>query len=349
VPTEVPADTCHDGGACTHAGACVKLAGLAVGQHHGCVWLEDGRAYCFGSDDWGELGGVPRTSYDRLTTLVPFATDVIAMSANAAQSCALQRDGSVLCWGTNTDRATEAMKAKSGPVMARIEKLGPATQLSAASRQTCALHSEGVISCWDAYWRPILVGKPRRPVGKLVVGPNGVCAVLDDASVQCFRTRFEEDPSAPSVLPDAGKLRGVKALALGRGHACAVLVGGEVQCWGTDMNGEVNPKSGNAWNRPLLKPGKIEGLPPAESVAVAFRHTCALLTDGRVMCWGWPNDGESAGPFGTLPFRARAIGLTYDGGCAVATEGTAQCWGDFPWHAAAHGHNPSKPPWVVAL
>ena len=350
-PVEVPTQTCREGGTCTHEGACVKLAGLAMGDHHGCVWLEDGTAYCFGSDEWGELGGAPGVVHPRLTALVPFATGVVQMSANDAQSCALKRDGSVLCWGSNGDAGAEAKRAKRGPVMATVEKLGPATQISAASGQTCALHSEGVISCWSsASWRPVLVGKPRLPVGRLVVGPNGVCTVLDDQSVQCFRTRFEEDPSARSLLPDAGKLHGVRSLALGRGHACAVLAGGEVRCWGMDMNGEVTPRSGTAFNRPWLGPAKIEGLPPAETVAVAFRHSCALLADQRVMCWGMPNDGEGRGLIRTLPFRARAIGLTYESGCAIAAEGTAQCWGQtLLGRASMREYRPSQPPWVIVL
>jgi alpha-tubulin suppressor-like RCC1 family protein len=352
-PAEVvaPWQACRGGGACTSEGACVKIAGLATGDHHGCLWFEDGTVRCFGLDDWGELGGVPDAMPQRTAAPLPFVKDVIQLSANDAQSCALRRDGSVLCWGNNGDDGYKAKLAKRGPVMATIEKLGPATQISATSRQSCALHSEGVISCWDsASWRPVLIGKPRRPVAKLVVGPNGVCGVLDDQSVQCFRTRFEEDPSARSVLPDAAKLHGVRSLALGRVHACAVLAGGEVHCWGTDMNGEVNPKSGNGWNRPWIAPTKLEGLPPAEAVAVAFRHSCAILADQRVMCWGMPDDGEGLGLLRTLPIRARAIGLSYESGCALATEGTAQCWGsDVFGRTTSHEYRPAARFWPVTL
>jgi hypothetical protein len=58
-------------------------------------------------------------------------------------------------------------------------------------------------------------------------------------SVQCFRTRFEEDPSARSVLPDAATLHGVRSLALGLSgdSGCALATEGTAQCWGRDVFG----------------------------------------------------------------------------------------------------------------
>ena len=63
-----------------------------------------------------------------------------------------------------------------------------------------------------------------------------------------------------------------------------------------------------------------------------------------------PNDGEGRGLIRTLPFRARAIGLTYESGCAIATEGTAQCWGQtLLGRASMQEYRPSQPPWVIVL
>jgi hypothetical protein len=251
----------------------------------------------------------------------------------------------VVCWGNRGEDGVLFKLGKRGPLVAAIEKLGPATQLSGAGGQNCALHSEGLISCWgDGSSRAILVAKPRRPVEKLVVGPNGVCSLLDDRRLQCFRTPFEDSPSSTSLLPDAATLQGVTALALGHWHACVVLGKGEVQCWGNNGDGEVAPDNATRW----MPPTRMDGLPPATSVAVAKRHSCALLADDRVMCWGSPHDGESRGTLRELPMRARTLGMMYETSCALTVEGILQCWGDKGFGAASsHAHRPTDPPWAV--
>lgn len=53
-------------------------------------------------------------------------------------------------------------------------------------------------------------------------------------------------------------------------------------------------------------------------------HTCGLLTDARITCWGDNTYGEAEAPPGS--FSQVAAGLSHS--CGLTTDGTAICWED---------------------
>lgn len=69
-------------------------------------------------------------------------------------------------------------------------------------------------------------------------------------------------------------------------------------------------------------------------IASGWRHTCAVLSDGTVWCWG-NNDQDSIGatPSSSTPvmvngiFNAMAIATGSDHTCVVLSDGTVNCWG----------------------
>lgn len=62
-----------------------------------------------------------------------------------------------------------------------------------------------------------------------------------------------------------------------------------------------------------------------EQVATGDRHTCALDYDGRIVCWGRNDDGQSSQPDGRRWAFVDA-GRTHS--CAVDEDGEVECWGD---------------------
>lgn len=114
----------------------------------------------------------------------------------------------------------------------------------------------------------------------------------------------------------------------------------------------------------VAEPTRVAGLEPALSVAAGANHTCALLENGNVGCWG-VNDAGQVGPGApahvTSPRGvaldadpvALALGAVHT--CAAFSDGSVRCWGDdsedflgVDARCAAPGEGCATPPTVVA-
>jgi hypothetical protein len=83
-----------------------------------------------------------------------------------------------------------------------------------------------------------------------------------------------------------GLASGVAAIAAGTGsHTCALTVAGGVKCWGLIYYGQ--GAGGTMIFRSELTPVDVAGLTAeVAAIAVGDEHSCALMDDGRVTCWG---------------------------------------------------------------
>jgi alpha-tubulin suppressor-like RCC1 family protein len=188
--------------------------------------------------------------------------------------------------------------------------------------------------------------------GVTAIAASGLtsCAILADTSVQCWGNNYEGElgvgnvTSLKSTTPVAvSGLTGAIALALGGNHTCALLSGGAVDCWGENFYGQLGngTTTGPVTSMGGLPcnptPAPVPNLPQATAVVAGNGHTCALLADTTVSCWGENSSGQlgngSAGA--SVPSPAAVPGLTgvtalAAGGshtCALLSAGTVQCWG----------------------
>jgi alpha-tubulin suppressor-like RCC1 family protein len=88
------------------------------------------------------------------------------------------------------------------------------------------------------------------------------------------------------------------------------------------------------------------------SMSAGESHTCALLPNGTVECWGLNYSGELGdGTTNNSPAPVVVNGLmgataVSAGGahtCALLTGGTAECWGDNSWGQLGNGTNKNSP------
>ena len=131
------------------------------------------------------------------------------------------------------------------------------------------------------------------------------------------------------------------SIALGEGHSCIMLTGGTVKCWGYNLYGQLgNGTLGSGTDSPT--PVDVSGITTAASIALGAYHSCALLTDGTVKCWGRDHKGQLGNGDETTADSATPVdvsGITTatslaPGGsqpnyhsCALLTGGTVKCWG----------------------
>ncbi|MBA3672604.1 MAG: hypothetical protein H0W68_11385 [Gemmatimonadaceae bacterium] len=74
------------------------------------------------------------------------------------------------------------------------------------------------------------------------------------------------------------------------GSTCALLAGGAVRCWGDNEGGQLGYGHKHAVDSPAIAEDiRVGG--PVVQIATGRGHTCVLLQQGRVRCWGFANNG----------------------------------------------------------
>src|SRR6185295_8790590 len=98
------------------------------------------------------------------------------------------------------------------------------------------------------------------------------------------------DPGTTVVNLGAG--RTAKRLAAGLNHTCAILDNDTLKCWGANSSGQLG--YGDATNRlaPQDTPVNLGTGRTALLVTAGANHTCALLDDTSIKCWGTNSNGQ---------------------------------------------------------
>jgi hypothetical protein len=134
-------------------------------------------------------------------------------------------------------------------------------------------------------------------------------------------------------------------LAAGNNHACAIRDDQDVVCWGLNTDGQLGDASTTNSTSPVVVPA-LDGSTPAltaVSLAAGGSHTCAVMANGSITCWGFNAAGQLGN--GTITASSTPVPVTgFDGlspsttavsvsaglahSCAVMADGSAKCWGD---------------------
>jgi alpha-tubulin suppressor-like RCC1 family protein len=259
------------------------------------------------------------------------------ISVGNLHSCAILDTGQVRCWGGNDHGQLGNGTRTTSTVPQVVSGVGAALQVAAGGSHTCVLVHGGTIQCW---------------------GLNGNGQVGNPS---------HDDSLTP--VPVAG-ISGATSVASGGFHSCAILGDGTVKCWGSDAAGEIGDGSpGDTTSNPTAVVG-ITAANPAISLALGEFHSCALLADGTVRCWGHNGFGQlgdgttvdrsTATPVVALPDAAVDPVLAITAGsshtCALLDDAdhTVRCWGHNAYGSLGHATaivdsvmQPSPTPLVV--
>jgi alpha-tubulin suppressor-like RCC1 family protein len=100
------------------------------------------------------------------------------------------------------------------------------------------------------------------------------------------------------------------AVAASNGCTCAVLSDGTTQCWGINKGGELGNGTTTDSSVPVTVTGIANALTVASDTEMGGNHSCALLLDGTVQCWGANSSGELGnGTTTDSPVPVRVIGF----------------------------------------
>lgn len=137
------------------------------------------------------------------------------------------------------------------------------------------------------------------------------------------------------TYPTEPQGRGSVDVEAGDEHNCARSRGDVVQCWGANDRGQLG--NGTFFDSAPDEPAVVVGLPgEIDDIGVGGDHSCAVIEDGAVMCWGANGQGQLGDGTTTdsnIPVQvvgiANAVRVSAGGTttCAVLADGTATCWG----------------------
>lgn len=216
----------------------------------------------------------------------------------------------------------------------------------------CRVAADGTLACALIPVDPsggnssaLLPSAPLSDVRCISGGEDFFCALTNSGSVTCWGDRSSFDPAHISQTPGDNETLAIPGLpsdvvdvAAGETHVCVLTSDATVMCWGyalgEDNNGQYLP---GTW--PLsASPTTVAGIDlPVLKITSGDGFSCALLSDGAVLCWGYDGGGElgdgmssnSATPVEVAGLPSPAVGVWADQStypCALLTDGSVWCW-----------------------
>jgi serine/threonine protein kinase/alpha-tubulin suppressor-like RCC1 family protein len=248
---------------------------VAVGMAHTCALTVSGEVYCWGRNNYGQLG-IGSVSNERTPVRVASGMAFVELAVGWNHSCALTATGHAYCWGENANGelgdGTTILRPTPVAVVGDQGADAPAFRaIAAGGSHTCALSIGGEAYCWghDNY-------------GQLGTGDR-----IDRATptrIQANQTFF--------------------TITTGGVHTCALTAGGAAYCWGRNSYGQL----GDGTMTDRLVPVAVHGSRLYQSIDATGSHTCARGGGATMFCWGYNSDGQLGD--GTITPRAEPTAIT---------------------------------------
>lgn len=291
---------------------------------HTCARRRTGQLYCWGMDDWGQLGdGGTNTNQSQPVEVAGGRTGWSGVSAGGGSTCAVRLGGRLFCWGDDStaqlgDGGTDT--SQSSPV----EVIGGRTDwasVTVGDGHTCARRTTSRLFCWGrddhgqagdgggvdpSRGTPVQVAGNRTDWSKVTAGSAHTCARRADGRLFCWGFGIYGQRGDGTHLANRGapfEVLGGRtdwaSVSAGGQHTCARRTTGRLFCAGYDGSGQLGVGGGQT---DRATPTQVAGSRTDWSVVSAGgAHTCALRSSGRLFCWG-----------------ANAYGQVGDGGAAFS-------------------------------
>lgn len=326
---------------------------IAVSPSHACAVDPNGGVWCWGSNQFGQLGDGTTTA--RLTaTRVQALGPALSVAVGQVSTCAGLLDGTVQCWGLDPLRDVHAEPTVPPDALVlsprSVANLTNVRSVSVVSNVNggviCAVRVGGDVWCWGSFFDGVL-GDPVGPPLAAPVGPSSLanvssltltafarCAVFRSGTASCWGQRPWDTAYSPDLAPLDGVTDAIET-SIGSGSLCVLSGAGATRCLGSNRFGELG--NGGA---PMADPHTlvaVSGLTGATALSSnTGLLTVALRSDGSVVQWGQvqgQGNGPAPGPYlSPVPVTGltNVVGVSANiaAACAIREDGTVLCWGD---------------------
>ena len=291
------------------------FAALTVGADFACGLTAAGSAYCWGGNQYGQLGDGTDGSAFAEVGAFGRATPVAALGGHTFTSvraggfhvCALDTTGQAFCWGwhgfgqlaTGPYEGGGAHRSEPTPAggILRFKSLG------LGALHSCGIATDSLTYCWGlndraqlgidtaaspgpcggGWWcspTPIALDSAFRFVA-VTAGRTHTCGLTSGGTAYCWGY------GSPEPQPVAAPA--FTMLAAGTLHTCGLTADGTAYCWGENDRGQLGDGTVGG-DQPT--PVAVNSPQKFASLALGQAHTCGISTDGRAYCWGWNRRGQ---------------------------------------------------------
>ena len=290
-----------------------QVNSIESGQHHVCITESDGGMKCWGRGQYGRLGyGSTSNQHLPVDYQKNYGSnmEINQVSLGSRHSCAVDGNDELLCWGYseqyqngyNNNQYQYPYKFWQGSSEIHFT---PLAVISAGENYNCAIKYDSTIWCWG-----------QNNYGQIGHGSS---------SSYSYPTMVDLPPGISA-----------KSISAGGYHACIISQNGDLYCWGWNSNGQLG--LGNTTDSYTPTKVQITGGRSVLAVSAGYAHTCVILDDSSIQCWG-DNDYGQIGD-GTNDDRNQPTTVILSGQngpmqisaghrstCALFDDGKLQCWG----------------------
>ena len=199
---------------------------IASGGISSCVIASDDKAYCWGSNNFGQLGNGnlknSSTPTPVSTTGVLAGKTIKQITAGNSYFCVIASDDKAYCWGGG-----------------RRGALGNGSTLSLVISTPTPVSTTGV-----------LAGKT---IKQITAGTEFTCAIASDDKAYCWGSNSSGqlgnnstiNSGVPVAVNTSGVLAGktIKQISAGSSHTCAIASDDKAYCWGSNSSGQLGNNS----------------------------------------------------------------------------------------------------------
>lgn len=314
-----------------------NVVSIDVGGAHACALLESGDLRCWGNNAGAQLGygntnHIGDDEFPFSVNPVAFNVELTAVQLGGRHSCALVGAGNVRCWGTNDygQLGYGNTTQLAAPITIDVNLGALALIMAAGEDHNCAVLDDGALRCWGrndrgqlGYGNTTTIGDTETPgsvvpvpllpqgipadtpLSAVAVGHSHTCVLFEGGQALCWGDNFYgqlgqgntttigDDETLATLFPiDLGG--DATQLVTGRQHTCALLENGDVKCWGRNLYGQLG-LGDIAHVGDDEVPANVESIDlggPAETITAGDYHTCALLDQHEILCWGFNDYGQ---------------------------------------------------------
>lgn len=286
---------------------------VSSGGNHTCGLRVDGSLWCWGSNQFGQLGSATNVGTTTAVTRpvrVGASTSWVAVKAGNGLTCGVMRNHTAWCWGQNS-----------------LGQLGNATNSGTSTPNRTPLAVAG-----GAVWASVVTSTTGR----------ATCGIRTDHSLYCWGSDSNgqlgngaADTNPHPTPARVGSDSNWRSIAAGATHTCGTRVDGSLWCWGSNNYGQQG--NGTAGVTNTLTATRVGTSFAWTSVVSGYDTSCATQSDRSVWCWGYNGTGPAGGTTsprttpGTvagIPANVAQLTVGGDHSCVVTSSGAVSCWGE---------------------